>query len=532
MRGLVLAIVALLLVSGDAGRYPPQLFLNAVHVLSATDYTAKAHSSKGAASSAGLLSSTEQATNATFLSSNTALPLLWLATLQGFQPAEDLLTETARQQAALYWLERLVERDNAAAAWALYQLLGEDEASERFVQLAAKGNVPEAQLTFAMASDDPRVRQTWLERAAKLGHKPAQAALADWYLLQGQQEKAKPWFAKVADSNMQSAFKYGRLLWDENQRKQAKNYFKKAANGGHIQARELISVLNRYSPVTPSGVSGFSWPSEKVCHQRIQFFATSLSTITRANTLYQQYRKDSRLKPLSLCIAPPIWLENDSLDCSDNYNGSNRLGCDIKPLASVVEKRQLTHAIVVSEQGKASVQNGVMFLDISDDYSVFVHELAHFAGFIDEYPLTRSAAKRYCQPANISSFSPPNLVLDGQLSYHPIKTVALWERALTEAQQVTSSTRPLVVGRAKTCEAIQQRAYKPSVVVTFMEHHDIGVIPPIYLQLWQAQLANPEAQRPISMNLFQAFHQQGNTDSAGQWLDIYERGFAQPTPQD
>lgn len=522
MRGFVLAIVALLLVSGDAGRYAPQLYRNASDAL----YSPLVNESLSASASTAPFSQPDFV----YTPQAAALPLLWLATQQGYSPAEQLLAETAQQYRVTYWLERLVERDNASAAWALYQLLGEEQASERFVYLAAKGNVPEAQLTFAMASEDPEVRETWLLRAANLDYEPAQAALADWYLLQGEQKKAKPWLAKIADNNMQSAFKYGRLLWDENKRNQAKAYFKKAADGGHKQAAELGRVLKTYSPITPIQASPFVWPSDKVCHQRIQLFATSLSTITRANALYQQYRQDTRLKPLSLCIAPPIWLENDSVDCSENFNGSNRLGCDIRPLAPVVEKRQLTHAVVVSTQGKASVQNGVMFLDISDDYSVFVHELAHFAGFIDEYPLSRSAANRYCQPTRIGNFAPPNLVVDGMLTYQPIATVKLWQQALADNNpSLPRDPSSLLVGKAKTCEAIQRNAYKPSVEVTFMEHHDIGVIPALYLRLWQAQLENPNAQRPISMNLFQAFHKQGNTDSAGQWLDVYESGFAQPT---
>lgn len=522
MRGFVLAIVALLLVSGDAGRYAPQLYRNAADALNTSSHSTD-NPSATFARQPNFVNSPQAA----------ALPLLWLATQQNYAAAEDLLAKTADEYGLTYWLERLVERDNAAAAWALYQMLGEDKASARFVHLAAKGNVPEAQLTFAMASEDPTVRETWLRRAAKLDYEPAQAALADWYLLQGKQKKAKPWLAKIADNNMQSAFKYGRLLWDENKRTQAKAYFKKAAAWGHKQAVELGRVLKTYTPITPTQASTFVWPSEKVCHQRIQLFATSLSTITRAHALYQQYRQDARLAPLSLCIAPPIWLENDTLNCSDNFNGSNRLGCDIKPLAPVVEKRQLTHAVVVSTQGKASVQNGVMFLDISDDYSVFVHELAHFAGFIDEYPLTKSAASRYCQPQTIGNFAPPNLVVDGQITYQPIATVKLWQQALADnSTGIAQDASRLVIGKAKTCEAIKRTAYKPSVVVTFMEHHDIGVIPALYLRLWQAQLENPKAQRPISMNLFQAFHKQGNTDSASLWLDVYESGFAQPTLED
>ena len=66
-----------------------------------------------------------------------------------------------------------------------------------------------------MATENPEKREKWLIRAAEQGYMPAQAALADWYLLHAQPELAKPWLQKTAMDDMQSAFKYGRLLWDE-----------------------------------------------------------------------------------------------------------------------------------------------------------------------------------------------------------------------------------------------------------------------------------------------------------------------------
>ena len=55
-----------------------------------------------------------------------------------------------------------------------------------------------------------------------------------------------------------------------------------------------------------------------------------------------------------------------------------------------------------------------------------------------------------------------------------------------------------------------------------MEHHDSGVIPPLYLVLWQQQLERQNVQRPISMNFFQAFHNSGNQKEAAHWLAEYE----------
>jgi len=48
------------------------------------------------------------------------------------------------------------------------------------------------------------------------------------------------------------------------------------------------------------------------------------------------------------------------------------------------------------------------------------------------------------------------------------------------------------------------------------------VIPPLYLVLWQQQLEKQNAQRPISMNFFLAFHNSGNQKEAAHWLAEYE----------
>ena len=57
------------------------------------------------------------------------------------------------QATATYYLEKLVNLENADAAWLLYQILGEEGASQRFMRLAALGDVAEAQLAFAMSTD-------------------------------------------------------------------------------------------------------------------------------------------------------------------------------------------------------------------------------------------------------------------------------------------------------------------------------------------------------------------------------------------
>ena len=520
MRGLILALFALCLIAGDSGHLIEQLLRNAQHASAInsdervlTDVT---HDESQALNINSTVSVPPTLTQ--YDTIHHVAPLLWSAAEQGSVDAQTALVTLASSASSEYWLRKVVTLGNPEAAWALYQLLNVDGKGERFIELAAQGGVAEAQLSFAMSTDNPEERERWLIEAANNDYSPAQAALADWYLLKGESHKAKPWLKMTADLDRQSAFKFARLLWDEGDKQQAIHYFKKSAGEGNEQAKRALHITQTYSETSPRNVSQIVWPTHKMCKQRIQLFGTSLVTMTRADSLYSQYQNDNRLKDLSLCVNKPIWLERETLTCSANFQKSGLLGCNITPLAGVAKRFDITHAVIVSAQGKANVRNGVMFLDITDAYSVFVHELAHFAGFVDEYPLSSRAARRLCLADNIENFTPPNLIVEGEITYQPLETVDHW---------FMKNDASFVIAPSKTCDAIGVKGYKPSDDITFMEHHDTGRIPPIYLALWEQQLQNESAHRPISMNFFQAFHQAGNTKKAGVWLHVYEeRGSA------
>jgi len=515
MRGLILALVALFLIAGDSGHLVEQLLRNAkqasaIRSNAVVSMDANDTESEGSRSH---ITAPFTPTSKQISTVHRVAPLLWSAAKQGSVDAQTALVALASSASSEYWLRKVVSLDSAEAAWALYQLLSAEGKGERYVALAAQGGVAEAQLSYAMSIDNPDEREKWLVEAATNGYSPAQAALADWYLLKGESHKAKPWLEMTANLDRQSAFKFARLLWDEGNSERAIHYFKKSASDGNEQAKRALHITRTYTATRPENVSQIVWPSTKMCKQRIQLFGTSLVTMTRADSLYSQYQKDNRLKGLSLCVNKPIWLEKETLTCSANFQKSGLLGCNITPLAEVAKRFDITHAVIIAAQGKANVRNGVMFLDITDAYSVFVHELAHFAGFVDEYPLSRGAARKICRADNIDNFTPPNLVIHGEITYKPLKTVNQW---------LAKNNDALIISPSKTCDAIGVKSYKPSNDITFMEHHDTGRIPAIYRALWEQQLQNESAHRPISMNLFQAFHKEGNTKKAGVWLHVYE----------
>lgn len=476
MRGLIIALLALVLVAGDSSFHLPQLLKNAGHAKKPE-------------------------------------PLLWQASILGSEKARQRLVSLAAADKNVFWLEKLVSLRQPEAAWALYQLDKDAANSERLLRLAARGGVADAQLAYAMVSEDMTARENWLIRAAEQHHAPAQAALADLYLLNQSVDKARPWLEKTADAYPQSAFQLGRMLFEEGDMKGGVKLLQRAAMNHHAMAKRLLDIIQDYQVQTPQTVKFTPWTQKQQCAQKIQMFATSLSSIERASQLYEAFKEDERLRTLPVCLQKPVWLSQDSVKCSSDWQQTGRMGCDIRQLAEPVESTRATHIIMIGDAGKANVHNGIMYLDLSDSYSVLVHELAHFAGFVDEYPLPVDTAQQYC-----NGVLAPNLVVDGNITYKPLATLNQW-LALNKAVDIAES---------KSCSTVGVNAYKPSRQITFMEHHDSGVIPAMYLELWKTQLMTPEAQRPVFMNFFQHFHYAGDQQRAGKWLDRYN-AFNTPT---
>lgn len=140
-----------------------------------------------------------------------------------------------------------------------------------------------------------------------------------------------------------------------------------------------------------------------VCETDVQLFASSLNGLRHA----QQLMLDFKYHPLAsyLCLRTPKYVPATSLNCQHEAN--EKISCN----ASVwfehknIESRYIG---VVVEQGGANVDHGIMYIDEQDNIDVLVHELSHFIGFVDEYPLPVEHQK--CQKVQQMPFA-HNLVV-------------------------------------------------------------------------------------------------------------------------
>jgi hypothetical protein len=138
-----------------------------------------------------------------------------------------------------------------------------------------------------------------------------------------------------------------------------------------------------------------------------------------------------------------------------------------------------------------------MYLDQQDTYDVFIHELAHFSGFVDEYPLTAEMAKQICEGQNA-----PNLMFT----------------------DTNPNLSKLVA--ARTCDNHPNQAYKTSKKLTFMEYHDVAYIPEDYLNAWHKRLLEQQNSPSAHVNFAQFYETKNNIQEGQFWRAKYQEYLA------
>ncbi len=279
-----------------------------------------------------------------------------------------------------------------------------------------------------------------------------------------------------------------------------------SVNNSNTAALSLESHTLRADIPPPSINDPQQVSFQRPCAQRIQFIVSSEQSIKQAADFQQQFLQDSRLNMLPICIIQPLWVEPGQLHCGGDWLGRGRLGCDLQELGYQLETLSFTHLVIFADQGKANVHNGIMYLDSQDSYDVFVHELAHFAGFVDEYPLSKSLANEVCEGR-----AAPNLVF---------KQARQSEADLTLWSSIDDEHGVSVV-RARTCDNHSSQAFKPSADITFMEFHDQAYIPSVYIAAWLKRLANPQTQTPAYINFAQLYEGQNKLIQGRFWRQRY-----------
>lgn len=464
--------------------------------------------------------------------SNPAQYLYYLA-LHGNNDDLENLSQWAIATNDKYWITVAASMFSPSSLYALAMSQDDVKQQKTLLMQAANLGHTASQFELSIIADTPNSKLYWLKAAAEAEFPAAIIGLYQWYLMRNDVQQALPLLTKAAEFDAQSAVKLAKLKWQEQQYNEAIIDFERASTLGGIKANQYLSTINQYWKRSENSVPRLmtSAPQEQ-CAMTIQPLSISLDATVKAVDFIRMFTNDDRLQSLPICINEPMWLSEEILVCDGNWQNSGRLGCDIASLSPMLKDIDFSHLAVFATLGKANVNNGVMYLDLADNYSVFVHELAHFAGFVDEYPLNSNLAKLHCDIGNA-----PNIVIEpAVVDTFDVETI---EESPLQQQQAASVPHssldlskwtefnlPISISKARTCNNHNLQAFKPTAKITFMEYHDEGIIPPLYIALWRQQLANRQNLTPASVNFNQQFSRQGDQYWSQFWSEKQQQFYA------
>lgn len=317
----------------------------------------------------------------------------------------------------------------------------------------------------------------------------------------------------LPDNIAKQQLAHGLGLWRDNKYQQASQAF--SLLGSKYLSANMQALTDLYqfhaTDFNKDQRSGFSQHVSTLpddCKQKLLFVTANIESLPQAEHFRKRFSKDPRMNALSICIYDMTWFDPVDISCDENWQQSGRLGCRLLSLAKKLKKLPFTHLVMFADKGKANVHNGIMFLDRMDTYDVFIHELAHFSGFIDEYPLTHGLAKRVC-----GGVDAPNMVFkraeQTQVDRHYWQLIGL-----------ENSTD---IFAARTCDNHATQAFKASKQLTFMEYHDTAFIPAHYLTAWQMQLQQTPNQPSAHINFAQLYERSNNLSESQFWRAKYQQ---------
>lgn len=305
----------------------------------------------------------------------------------------------------------------------------------------------------------------------------------------------------------------GLLLWRDKQYQQSAQVFSTLGAKKLQKDLQSLTSLYQYHATAFNRIQQADFIQQLSilpddCKQKLLFVTPELESLPQAEYFRSRFAQDPRLSSLSICIYDVTWFDPVDLACSDNWQQSGRLGCQLLSLAEKLKNVPFSHLVMFANKGKANVHNGIMFLDRKDTYDVFIHELAHFSGFIDEYPLSKELAKRVC-----AGVDAPNIVFKQSQQIEV-------DRQYWQSIGQQNSTD---LYAARTCDNHTTQAYKASKQLTFMEYHDTGFIPVQYLTAWQQQLQKMPNQPSAHVNFAQLYEQSNNLSESKFWRAKYQQ---------
>ncbi|MEJ6474541.1 hypothetical protein [Pseudoalteromonas piscicida] len=172
---------------------------------------------------------------------------------------------------------------------------------------------------------------------------------------------------------------------------------------------------------------------DSACRFKLALIGSDLVDLTHLQALKSAFEARPEPAEKVYCLSQPIYVA-DKLDCTTNQGFAM---CDLALNSAFAGYDYL---VLMAGDGLANVSDKQMTLTHASTYNTFVHELMHFSGFEDEYPIPVNKAKWLCATSGkkapnlyVGEQAPNNWVLSrtcehGKLpSYKPNKAHSLLE---------------------------------------------------------------------------------------------------------
>lgn len=274
----------------------------------------------------------------------------------------------------------------------------------------------------------------------------------------------------------------------------------------------------------PESLTALEFVDDAKCRMVVAMKLQDAGLHGKAQSLVEQF-KSSRLATLPICWQPPVVEPLVARAC--NASGEALIDCDMQLLASSFAKSiesqssklaKATHLIVLTNEGGANTRGGLMLLAEGDSFAVFIHELAHWLDYFDEYQISPAQQQRLCRTKGYKRLG---------------KNLIIANKALSRAE--VQDEVGIVLFPTNTCNGTEVQAYKVFPQPSFMEYLDTEMS----LRYANHILQNFEPNKivPVAMNFalayqyhdydqLNAFDQEHWRNRSHYWLALAaEQGF-------
>ena len=238
-----------------------------------------------------------------------------------------------------------------------------------------------------------------------------------------------------------------------------------------------------------------NYHQDSQCQNIIQPFASRLSDLI----YFDQVIENVKTHPIAsyFCFLKPKYIPITKLSCEAKKG--KPITCDELSWQTVKLNSEVKYISVMLPEGGANVHSGIMYLDSRDTEKVFAHELSHFLGLIDEYPLANN--HRACLNPEVRVLAnnivlmqdsmPLSEISEGELkdnllsilpwANHIKPTTPLFQKVGSNWKIGTPQQYAKEIGLfiTNTCELENLNAFKPVSTPTIMENNDYE-LPDVY----------------------------------------------------